>query len=111
MQAFQLVEGESGASLERVAFSVGAFTSHPINTRNLDMGIALDADGDEDLDVLVAGFERDRLVALTRINEFEGWEQVGEVTLPGRLTSNVAVSNFGGPAVAAAAGATMRIWQ
>ncbi len=111
VQAFQLVEGESGASLERVAFSVGAFTSHPINTRNLDMGIALDADGDEDLDVLVAGFERDRLVALTRINEFEGWEQVGEVTLPGRLTSNVAVSNFGGPAVAAAAGATMRIWQ
>ena len=111
VQAFQLIDGENGATLERVAFSPGAFTSHPIRTRNLDMGIALDANGDDDLDVLVPAFERDRLVALTRVGEFEGWEQVAEVTLPGTLTSNVAVSTFGKPAVAVGAGATLRIWQ
>ena len=111
LQAFQLVEGDGGASLERVAASAGAFTSHPIRTRNLDMGIALDVDVDGSIDALVSAFERDRLIGMTRSNEPGGWTVVGEVALPGTLTSNVAVSDFGEPAIAAGAGTTLRIWR
>ena len=111
LQAFQLVEGDGGASLERVAASAGAFTSHPIRTRNLDMGIAVDVNVDGAVDALVSAFERDRLIGMTRSNEPGGWTVVGEVPLPGTLTSNVAVSDFGEPAIAAGAGATLRIWR
>lgn len=111
LQAFQLVEGDGGASLERVAASAGAFTSHPIRTRNLDMGIALDVNVDGRVDALVSAFERDRLIGMTRSNEPGGWTVVGEAALPGTLTSNVAVSDFGEPAIAAGAGTTLRIWR
>lgn len=110
LQAFQLVEGDEVATLERVAQSAGAFTSHPIRTRNLDMGIALDVNADGASDALVSAFERDRLIGMTRSDDPGGWTSVVELALPGVLTSNIAVSTFGDPAVAAGAGSTLRIW-
>lgn len=111
LQAFRLVEGDGGATLERVAQSVGAFTTHPIRTRNLDMGIALDVAADSRPEALVAAFERDRLIGMIRSDEPGGWTPIVEVPLPGTLTSNVAVSQVGAPAVAAGAGTTLRIWR
>ena len=113
LQAFQLVEGEGGATLERAAASAGAFTSHPIRTRNLDMGIALDVNDDGNIDALVSAFERDRIIGMTRTNDPGGWAPIAEVPLPGTLTSNVAVSDFDvdNPAIAAGAGTTLRIWR
>ena len=111
LQSFQLVEVDGSASLERVAASGGRFTSHPIGTRNLDMGIALDANLDGSLDVLIATFERDRLIAMSRSTGDGGWEQVAEVALPGILTSNVAVSDSSEPSVAVGVGTLFRTWK
>ena len=111
LQSFQLVEVDGSASLERVAASGGRFTSHPIGTRNLDMGIALDANLDGSMDVLIATFERDRLIAMSRSTGDGGWEQVAEVALPGILTSNVAVSDSSEPSVAVGVGTLFRTWK
>ena len=111
LQAFQLVDDGGGASLERVAASAGAFTSHPIRTRNLDRGVALDVNEDGAPDALVSAFDRDRLIGMTRTNDAGGWATVVEVPLPGILTSNIAVSSFGESVVAAGAGETLRIWR
>ncbi len=85
VQAFQLVDG----ALERVAASQDRYTSHVIRSRNLDMGIALDANVDGRLDVVVATADRNNLVGLTRTDD--AWAIVAERSLDGRLTTNIAV--------------------
>ena len=112
LQAFQLQDGDGGLILERVAASDGAFTSHPLGSRNLDMGVAIDANLDGAPDALVATFSRDRLVALTRTSGGQGWQEVAAVALPGQLTSNIAVTRDDGQAsIAAGAGNVLRVWQ
>ena len=91
VQAFQLRNSGDGVTLERVAASAGEFTSHPLGSRNVDMGVALDANADSALDVLVAAFSRDRLIALTRTDRDGGWREVATVDLPGQLASNIAI--------------------
>lgn len=84
-------------------------TSHP-NPQSRH-GYRLDVNGDGSLDALVSAFERDRLIGMTRSDDPSGWTPIAEVALPGTLTTNVAVSDFGDSAVAAGAGNTLRIWR
>jgi len=112
VQAFRLSGDGDGRILERVAASDNNYTSHPIGLRNLDMGIAVDADVDGRPDVVVATADRGSLAALTRTTESPGWTTITTLELPGRLTSNIAVAETDGVAsLAAAAGTTVRIWR
>ena len=117
MQAFQQVQDEeAGPSLVQVAASDARYTSHVIRTRNLSMGIAIDADLNDFPDVLVATANRDAIVAMTRTSdldaELQGWNILGERPLENVLTSNIATQEQspGRALVAVSDGATLRIW-
>jgi hypothetical protein len=112
LQAFRVTGGNDGVILERVAASDDRYTTHVIGSRNLDMGLALDANADGRLDVVVATSDRRALVALTRTNESQGWTSVAALELPALLTSNLATQTTDdGTALAAAAGTTLRVWK
>lgn len=87
-----------GDELERVAFITG-YTSHRIGSRNLDLGIVADADGDGRLDVVLPNDRRTELGVVTRVDSGEaeeaGAETVATVELPGQLTTNVAAVAVG----------------
>ncbi len=97
--------------LVRVA-SMAGFTSHVIGSRNLDLAIVADADGDGSLDVVAPTDTRTELGVLTRTDD--GVDVVATVDIGGRLSTNLAV----GPADAAGAlsfaagteSGTVRIW-
>ena len=84
MEFFRL----EGDRLNLVASQTG-FTSHAIGSRNLDMAIVADADGDGSLDVVAPTNDRTELGIVTRTDD--GTEVVGTVELPGRLTTNIGV--------------------
>ena len=89
VQFFQV----DGTVLDRAAATTG-FTSHVIGSRNLDLGIVVDADGDGRLEVLLPTNDLSALGILRR-NESDddmGVEVVSNVPLQGRLTTNIAVS-------------------
>ncbi len=83
-----------GDRLVRVASQSG-FTSHRLGSRNLDLGIVADANGDGSLDVLVPTDRREALGVLTRFDGegsgYDGVEVVAELDLPGRMTTNIGV--------------------
>ena len=117
VQAFQQVQDEeTGPSLVQVAASDPRYTSHVIRTRNLSMGIAVDADLNDFPDVLVATANRDAIVAMTRTSdlnaELQGWNIIGERPLDNGLTSNIATQEQspGRALVAVSDGDTLRIW-
>lgn len=76
------------------------YTSHVYGARNLDMAIAADVTGDGRVEILAPTQDLTALGILSRTED--GVEVVGELPLPGRLTSNVGVSTLadGGLAVA-----------
>ncbi|MEM8923124.1 MAG: hypothetical protein AAGD35_06450 [Actinomycetota bacterium] len=78
-----------GDRLIEVASRSG-FTSHVIGSRNLDLGIVVDADGDRRLDVVVPTDDRRGIGVLTRTDETV--EEVAVLELPGRLSTNIGVS-------------------
>ena len=101
-----------GDRLERVAAQEG-FTSHRIGSRNLDLGIVADADGDGTLDVVLPTDDRSTIGILTRTPD--GVEIRAEVPLPGRMSTNLAVTPTPGAegALTFAVGtdeAVLRIW-
>lgn len=83
-----------GDRLVRVASHSG-FTSHRLGSRNLDLGIVADADGNGALDVLVPTDRRETVGVLTRFDGpgdgYDGVEVVAELDLPGRMTTNFGV--------------------
>ena len=112
VQAFALTFGnDDGPVLERVAASRDRYTSHVIGTGNLDMGLALDANADGRLDVVVPTADRLALTALTRTNDSQGWEPVTELGLDGLLTTNLASQVVDGrTTLAVGAGDVAIIW-
>lgn len=111
-----------GDRLVRVASNSG-FTSHRLGSRNLDLGVVADADGDGALDVVVPTDRRDALGVLTRTEDpeagYDGVEVVAELPLPGRMTTNLGVrpalegDDAGIPALGFAVGtdeSVLRIW-
>jgi hypothetical protein len=75
-----------GDRLVRVATKAG-YTSHVNGSRNLDLGIVADGDGDGRLDVIVPTDSRSELGLLTRTSD--GVEIAAQVPLPGRLATNI----------------------
>ncbi len=118
VQAFrQVSDADLGPSLVQVAASDDRYTSHILGLRNLEMGIAVDADGDQFPDILVATADRQRIVALTRTSdldaELQGWEILSERELDRDLTSNIATQEMtpGRASVALADRTTLRIYS
>lgn len=81
-----------GDRLELVADLQG-FTSHTLGSRNLDLGIVADGNGDGELDVILPTGDLSKLGVLTRVDDevnATGVEVTALLDLPGRLTTNVA---------------------
>ncbi len=76
-----------GSEMERVA-QLDGYTSHAIGTRNLDMALAGDFDGDGALELLLPNQERTHLGAVGR--RADGARLVWQVELGGRATTNLA---------------------
>lgn len=101
-----------GSELVVVAARRG-FTNHTIGSRNLDLGIVADADGNGQLDVVVPTDDRTGLGILRRVDSGDGVEVIATVPLPGRLTTNVSATADEAGGLWFAAGsddATVRIW-
>lgn len=118
VQAFRQIEDEElGPTLVQVAESDPRYTSHVIGSRNLSMGIGVDANDDSFPDVLVATANRNAIVAMTRTDELDselqGWEIIGEQPLDNVLTSNIASQEeaAGRATIAVADGNILRIWR
>lgn len=118
VQSFRQIEDEElGPTLVQVAESEPRYTSHVIGSRNLSMGIGVDANDDSFPDVLVATANRNAIVALTRTDELDselqGWEIIGERALDNALTSNIASQEetAGRATIAVVDGNLLRIWR
>lgn len=106
VEFFRLVD----RTLEQVS-GIGGFTSHYIGSRNLDLGIVADADGDSVLEVVLPTGRRTQLGILRRGRV--GVQTVALVDLPGRLTTNVAVQADDAARLSFAVGTDnnmLRIW-
>jgi len=78
--------------LDRVATADG-YSTHVIGSRNLDLGIVTDADGNGTLDVLLPTRSRDVLAIITRASaEASGTREVSRLRLSGELTTNVSAA-------------------
>ena len=76
-----------------------------IGSRNLDLGIVTDADGDGRLDVLLRSQERDELAVVTRDDCAEnGLREIARVALGSTLTTNVSAVRHGDDGIAYAVG-------
>jgi hypothetical protein len=78
--------------LEQVA-SADTYSTHNIGSRNLDLGIVTDADGDGQLDVLLPIQDMTELAVVTRDPTSDtGTREVGCIELGGRVTGNIAAT-------------------
>jgi hypothetical protein len=97
--------------LEVVA-GVPGYTSHVIGTRNLDMALAGDFDGDGSIEVLLPDQSRTELGAIRRTGDDA--EVAWIVPLDGILTTNLAAVSFpdGGLALGLGRGdGVLRVWM
>ena len=95
----------------RIIARVPGFTSHVLGSRNLDMAIAGDFDGDGRTELLLPNQVLTELGAIRRTSE--GAEVAWSVSLDGRLKTNVAAVTLsdGRMAVGAGmAGGILRLW-
>lgn len=76
-----------GARLERVA-STSGYTSHVIGSRNLDMGILVDADQDKLDEVVLPTRDLGSLAVLDRVDD--DVVELGRIELGGSLSTNIA---------------------
>ncbi len=88
------------ARLELISISEPIFTTHVIGSRNLDLGAAVDVDGDGQPEIVVPSAQRDRLVALqpgvgAGAVPTEA-TVIDQVELPGRMTTNLGVRRIDG---------------
>lgn len=108
LQFFQVVDDR----FELVA-SADTYSTHRIGSRNLDLGIVTDADGNGTLDVLLPTQSMLQLAIVTRDDTAEGGtREVGLVELGGSISTNIAATDRGG-GVAYAIGlsdGSLRLW-
>ncbi len=101
-----------GNRLELVA-SAATYSTHSIGSRNLDLGIVTDADGDGRLDVVAPTQRMDELVVVSRDDAADGGtREVGRVDLGGVLSTNLAAgqSRDGVRYAVGIDGGTVLIW-
>lgn len=99
-----------GQRLVKVA-DISGYTSHVYGSRNLDLAVAGDFDGDGRVELLLPVQNRTRLAAIRRT--VSGAERAFELPLPARLSSNLSgVTSSGGDTVVAAglADGTLRFY-
>lgn len=88
VQFFRVVDDR----MELVA-SAENYSTHAIGSRNLDLGIVSDADGDGRLDVVLPTRGMDEIAVITRDDGSPGGAlEAGRVGLGGRMVSNLAAS-------------------
>lgn len=87
-----------GSDLVEVA-SIGGFTSHELGSRNLDMAIVADADGDGRFEVVIPNQRRTELAGIQRTDD--GAAVVWSVELEGEIVTNIAAADIGGSLVLA----------
>ena len=94
-----------------VVAGVPGYTSHVIGTRNLDMALAGDFDGDGSVEVLLPGQSLTELGAIRRTGD--GAEAVWSVPIDGILTTNLAAVSFPDGTLALGLGrddGVLRVW-
>ena len=100
----------AGDKLEIVA-TVSGYTSHVIGSRNLDMGVAADFDGDGIVEVLLPSQDRTHLGAIQRV---EGGAIIDwQLPLDGVLSTNLSVVQLADGSLLLGAGlqdGRIRIW-
>ncbi len=82
-----------GPHIPEVA-SLSGFTSHVLGSRNLDMAVVADADGDGQPEVVLPTQDRNELAGLER--SAEGVEVAWSVPLDAPIVSNLAAADVGG---------------
>ena len=99
-----------GNTLNKQA-EISEFTSHVIGTRNLDMGIVVDATGDDRLNVVVPTQARTELAVIVRENDAAN--VVGAVEVGGKVVTNISAQRLpsGGAVAVGSDGNYVRIWQ
>jgi hypothetical protein len=88
------------------------YTSHIINSPNLDMALAGDFDGDNKPELVLTDQQHERIIGV--INTGGGVQEVWQVPLDGTLTTNLAaiVLEDGTPLLAAGTDrAVLRVWR
>jgi hypothetical protein len=99
-----------GDQLQIVA-GVSGYTSHVIGTRNLDMAIAGDFDGDGRVELLLPNQARTELGAIRRIED--GAEVAWTVPVDGVISTNLAGAALADGSIAVGVGrddGTLRVW-
>jgi hypothetical protein len=91
--------------LELVA-SLEGFASHTIGSRNLDMAVAFDVDGDGQVELVVPNTPKDELAVLRRVGD--SVEVVMTLPLGGVLSTNLVAVDVAGQVVLAAGTADWR---
>jgi hypothetical protein len=94
-----------------VAASIRGYSSHIIGSRNLDMAIAGDFDGDSRFELLVPNQRRTELAAIR--HDEAGAQVAWTVPIGGRLSTNIAAISLeqGGLAIAVGReGGVLRVW-
>jgi len=104
---YQLV----GDQLEVVA-QVPGYASHVIGTRNLDMAVAGDVDGDGTFEVLLSNQERTKLGAIRRTAD--GAKVAWTIPVGGRVSTDLAVVSLSNRGLGLGLGredGVLRVWQ
>jgi hypothetical protein len=107
VQFFRMVDGELRLVAER-----GGFTSHMLGSRNLDMAVAGDFDGDGRVELVLPDQGRRLLGAIRRTDP--GAEVAWEIELEGALSTNLAAVTLEDGSLGLGAGTTarvLRLWQ
>jgi hypothetical protein len=95
----------------RIVASVPGYTSHIIGTRNLDMAIGGDFDGDGRFELLLPSQDRTELGAIRRT--IDGAEVVWSVPVGGRVVSNLVGTTLANGQLAVGVGredGVLRVW-
>jgi hypothetical protein len=96
----------------RIVAQVPGYTSHVIGSRNLDMALAGDFDGDGQVELLVPNQARTELAGIRRTEE--GAVVAWTLDLEGRLNSNLAAVTLKSGEMVVGAGredGVLRIWH
>ncbi len=100
-----------GDALNIVA-SLPGYTSHVIGSRNLDMAVAGDFNGDGQLEIVLPNQERTRIAGIQHMAE--GAQEVWSLPLDGTLVTNLAAVTLPDGNLALAAGTDdgrLRVWM